>query len=327
MAFNWEFNGVKLPQAIIDSSKGAIDELGQGLKNLWYSWTGQTEKTSAYKAMMEREDTAYQRAASDMEAAGLSKYGGFSQSSSTSPQPSSDPLTKSLQLASAMLDLKAKQAGVRKTEAETDNVAANTAYTQKTINTYDDKFMADFAYTNMHTMYLEAQKKLAETNSWATSEKTLSELEVMSSQVALNLSHRDYFDELVGKTALESNYQAKVNRDYDYRFQMEIDKHSEAIAKSVAERNHLGYQDTLLLKQVAARQLETDVLHYNWNYSKEHGLRTTDQVSRFMGINVDSGGQMLSDLSKKVGKYVLSPAFLKAFLPGSLRSVYDNMGL
>lgn len=74
-----------------------IDEIGTGIENFWYGLTGQTEKTSAYKALMEREDSAYQRAAEDLMKAGLSKFGGVNPASSSSPAQS-DPLAKALEI-------------------------------------------------------------------------------------------------------------------------------------------------------------------------------------------------------------------------------------
>lgn len=74
-----------------------IDEIGTGISNFWYGLTGQTEKTSAYQALMEREDSAYQRAAEDMKKAGLSKFGGVNPASSSSPAQS-DPLAKALEI-------------------------------------------------------------------------------------------------------------------------------------------------------------------------------------------------------------------------------------
>lgn len=72
-----------LAVAPLEHTAQAYDELknssfGQdlltGLKNWWYNFTGQTEKTSAYQAQLEQEKHKIQTLADDMEAAGLSKY-------------------------------------------------------------------------------------------------------------------------------------------------------------------------------------------------------------------------------------------------------------
>lgn len=87
----WESN-------IYEPVSEVANNLGDGIRNFWYNLTGQTEKTSAYQALMEREDSAYQRAAEDMKKAGLSKFGGVNPASSTSA-PHTDPIAKSAELA------------------------------------------------------------------------------------------------------------------------------------------------------------------------------------------------------------------------------------
>lgn len=281
---------------LAEKTKGVgsfLSEVGQGLKNAWYNWTGQTEKTSAYQAMIEREDTAYQRAAEDMEKAGLSKFGGITQASSTSPDSSSDPITKSIQLASAILDLKGKQAGVAKTEAETGYIQTQNSYVNKQLTTYDQKFMADLLQTNMQTLYIEAQKNLTEKNTEFVAEKAIAEIQQMAAHTNLFNFQSDYYaaqkklvDQQTGIASFERQIKQKDLEKYEYRFNMEVEKQAEAIAKSVAERNHMDYQDMLTLKNLAYRQLESDVLQYNFNYSKEHGVRTYDTPSRIFGLDL-----------------------------------------
>lgn len=67
-------------EPVNDSQGGLVS----AAKNWMYGITGQTEKTSAYQKQMEREDSAYQRSASDMSLAGLSKFGGVSPASADS---------------------------------------------------------------------------------------------------------------------------------------------------------------------------------------------------------------------------------------------------
>lgn len=55
-----------------------------GIKNWWYANTGRAYLTDDAKHAEEREDTAYQRGAADMEAAGLSKYAGVTPAESSS---------------------------------------------------------------------------------------------------------------------------------------------------------------------------------------------------------------------------------------------------
>lgn len=73
-----------------------LNDAWTGAKNAWYNLTGQPEKTSTYKHFEEREDSAYQRAAADMSAAGLSKYQGVSPAGSSSAGQS-DPVAKAME--------------------------------------------------------------------------------------------------------------------------------------------------------------------------------------------------------------------------------------
>lgn len=97
IANTWERNVYNPYRNIMFGENNDTDGFGTGLQNAWYTMTGETEKTSAYKALMEREDTAYQRAAKDMMNAGLSKFGGVGQASSTAPA-NSDPIAKAYEM-------------------------------------------------------------------------------------------------------------------------------------------------------------------------------------------------------------------------------------
>lgn len=88
-------------------------EFGQsvatGLDNWWKKTTGQAHLTSEYMHEEELANTAYQRAAKDMEAAGLSKFGGVNPASSPSPKSGNGLLSTMMaatQLKGAMLDNK-----------------------------------------------------------------------------------------------------------------------------------------------------------------------------------------------------------------------------
>lgn len=63
-----------------------IDPVNTGLENWWYKNTGQAHLTSEYQYEQKLADSAYQRAAADMMAAGLSKFGGVNPASSPSPK-------------------------------------------------------------------------------------------------------------------------------------------------------------------------------------------------------------------------------------------------
>lgn len=72
--------------------------IGNGLQNWWYKSTGQSHLTSEYQHEEELANTSYQRAAADMEAAGLSKFYGISGASSPSPQSGSGLLATAMAL-------------------------------------------------------------------------------------------------------------------------------------------------------------------------------------------------------------------------------------
>lgn len=75
----WEEN-------IYEPGRQVLNEIGTGLQNWWYKNTGQAHLTSEYQHEEELANTAYQRAAEDMQKAGLSKFGGVNPASSPSPK-------------------------------------------------------------------------------------------------------------------------------------------------------------------------------------------------------------------------------------------------
>lgn len=276
-----------------------FNDIGQGLINAWYGLTGQTEKTSAFKAQVALDDSRYQRMAQDMEKAGLSKYT-TSGSPASSPSAESSGLEKSIQLASALMDLKEKkvgidatQAGIRKTNAEAGYIGAQTIGQENTNRTYDQKFMADLAQTSMQTLYIEAQKRLTETNGQFAAQKALAEIQEMSDHAALYVAQKKYYDQQTGISSIERNLRQKDLEKYEFRYKMELEKHAESIAASVAQRNHLSKEDELLAKDLTYKQLQINAFTYDYDFSVRNGLRTTDPVSRFMGVNLNQVGQKL----------------------------------
>lgn len=74
-----------------------LDDLWTGAKNAWYDLTGQPEKTSSYKAMIEHEDNAPQKFIESLEKAGLSKYSYNGGQVGTPSAPASDPVAKQME--------------------------------------------------------------------------------------------------------------------------------------------------------------------------------------------------------------------------------------
>lgn len=109
-------NGDTTVQQLIDSGKGyseynptpieqvieGVEEFGHEFSNAVENWvyknTGQAHKTDEYIHEEELANSAYQRAAKDMQLAGLSKYGGLSGASSPSPSPGSGLLSTAIAL-------------------------------------------------------------------------------------------------------------------------------------------------------------------------------------------------------------------------------------
>lgn len=284
-----------------------VDDLVSGVKNAWYNLTGQTEKTSAFKAAMEREDTAYQRAAADMEAAGLSKYQGVSAASSSGPEKS-DPI----QYVSALLDLKAKQSQIKHVDAETADINAATALKNNDLQTYEERFAADMAEKHERILLTGAQRKLAETQGQFEAEKITAEIQEKLEHAKLYIQQQDLAyqearnfernqkiqEQQVRKTRAEADISEKELENWDTRFHEEMRKLSQDISYSVAQENHLGKQDELLVQDLVYRLLQVDQLTYDLKYSKDNLLRTSDPVSRFMGINVQQAGdKFLNNLS------------------------------
>lgn len=94
-----------------------LDPIGTGIENWWYKNTGQAHLTSEYQHEEMLANTAYQRAASDMEAAGLSKFGGVNPASSPSPKSGNGLLATAMaaaQLKSQLLDNKEHNYNLKK---------------------------------------------------------------------------------------------------------------------------------------------------------------------------------------------------------------------
>lgn len=72
------------------------DTIQPGLENWWYKNTGQAHLTTEYQHEEELANSAYQRAAEDMQKAGLSKFGGVNPASSPSPKSGSGLLATAM---------------------------------------------------------------------------------------------------------------------------------------------------------------------------------------------------------------------------------------
>ena len=140
------FNGSYVPEDSNIGSSADIQNSGvlSDVQNLLHSvagryagteLTGAEREQNAWTAM--REDTRYQNAVADMQAAGLNPalmYGGASTpavNSSAGGIAGSGSLSDLLAFAMLPLQMKAMQADIDKTEADTKNTQANTANIEK----------------------------------------------------------------------------------------------------------------------------------------------------------------------------------------------------
>lgn len=112
-------------EAIVGALGGAMDVIGQTRAN-------RDNKDMAYQQMNFQRDmsnTSYQRAVADMQAAGLNPMLAYSQGGASTPSgasSTSQPVEYGKMLSSAM-QMRALEAGIDKTAAETDQAKANTA--------------------------------------------------------------------------------------------------------------------------------------------------------------------------------------------------------
>lgn len=310
---------------------GLVDDIGAGLKNAFYTWTGQTEKTSAYQAMMEREDNAIQRQVADLKAAGLSKYG--QSLSGASSGSLGDGAPKALQYISALMDLKAKkvgidaeQAGIKKTLADAAYTDAQTVGQQNTNRTFNEKFAADLAHTQSQTFLFGAQKKIADVEGEFAAEKITAEIDYkvnqsaeLLSQILLNRANVSYTQtreegqraenlwiDPLRQMELEKGDSAtllnKTNVDVNRKL---ISKYSQDISLSIANENHVNAQTKKVIEETAYQMLQYNIGAYNLAFSYDAGLRTTDPTSKVFGVNLGQwSGFIRNAISNNPAKFI-----------------------
>lgn len=273
-------------------------EILQAAKNFGYNFVGQTEKTSAYQVQMEREDSAYQRMAQDMAKAGLSKYFGGSPSSTGSY---GDGVPKGLQFASALMSLKSAEAGIRKTNAEANLTDAQAVGQQNENRTFDESHSTQIANIVSQTRLNNARSQIAEVEGQYTAEKVTAEIDNLTKKsaqiVAETLYSQTQEDYLRGEYFWQdAEHQSQIaSRESSIaRNKAEIDNLrksvqyvSEKIATEIVSRNNLSEQTKHVIAETAFKNLQTEIAMYDYEYSKSHGVRTSDATSRILGLNLD----------------------------------------
>lgn len=262
------------------------DSIVQGLKNVWYTATGQTEKTSAYQAQMAREDSAYQRLAQDMQAAGLSKFNIGSGSPQTGSYGSGAP--QMLTMLGALADIKKVSAESRKTESEAD-------YQDLVNSHYEEKHASDMAYALSQTDYNNARTELTRLTTPLEAEKIIAEVSQLVADAALSWSKQAlnqvdlaWSDEEHRSSVESKDSSIQLNNARIAESREQVKLYAQKIAESVAYTNHLSEDAKRIVQDTAYKALAKEILAYDYEYSKQHGVRSTDAVSKILGLNLDA---------------------------------------
>ena len=208
----------------------------------------------------QREDNAVQRAALDMERAGLSKTlaAGSPASSAALSAPQAQMtkldyqhqrLMQGVDLANAFIGLKKGVAEVNKLDAETEGINTSNEYIA-------DKAKSEVALNEARASDYEASVKLSS---------------------------------IYGENALK-----KIDAEIEH-LRASTDLTYEQIAKSVAERNHIAKEDEYMIEIIARANVETRAMVHNLNFSEDANLRTTDSLPTMLSLPVGYFGKGLND--------------------------------
>lgn len=223
-----------------------IDDIGTGLKNAFYDLTGQTEKTSYYQALVEREnelierleareDTAYQRQVEDMKTAGLSMYGASGGGAASSAGGSSNVHSgsDSISKIAAMIDMRKAVAEIDNVQANTNKTNAEAAATTAGVERDDKYYELKALETESFIARNDALNGLTKEQTLQTAEETLS---IIDKRVRENESH--VFD-LVAKNVQNQLLYKDLNT-YDERHEAEM-----AVKRSSAYLNQMRAGEAL----------------------------------------------------------------------------------
>lgn len=304
------------PQAI-------ADEIGTGLKNAWYNITGQKEKTSTYKYEEALDKQKNQLLAADLEAAGLSKYGMTGSAPSAGGYQSSEP--SGIQKIAAMLDMRKAMAEISNVEADSGLKAAQASDITANAEIRSKNYELDALRTASEIDRNEFLNELTRNQSQEVAQNTLSIIsartraeaehvyKLVSMNVSNQLAYKDlntyderHESEMAVKRSSAFLNQQKAETEIKQReyINKQLEEAAARIAHYAAQDQHLGYQDELLAKDYAYRQLQLEVLQYDYDYSQNHLIRTSDPVSRIAGVNFDqfvSGLGALGDWTSAFG--------------------------
>lgn len=291
---------------VIAGEDNEVGNFGQGLQNVIYDALGMHEKTSTYQHEEYLETHKNQIMADDLAAAGLSKYGLTGSAPSGSGLQSSSP--SGLQKLAAMIDIRKAIAEIGNVQANTDKANAEAAATTAGVERDNNYYALAVQKQAAEIDRMNVLNELTKSETAETAERTISivqqrvrdEVEHVYKVISMNVSNQLAYKDLntyderhesemaVKRTSAYLNQQrAETEVKQREYITAQIEKFSAEIAHYAAQDQHLSYQDELLIQDFAYRQLQTEVLEYDYDYSRAHLLRTGDPVSRIAGVNFD----------------------------------------
>lgn len=237
----------------------------------------------------QREDTAYSRAAADLQRAGLSKTlaagSPASSSSLTAPQNSyvqkDSPISKAFEkvdLANLIMNVYKTESEVNKNNAEKDYFNSLGTGQQLSNNSFAENFRneqnlkrANFALIQSQTDYNKA--KTVTENVVGSKQADYMEAEIAKSLSTVNLndSRIRYNDALLKKTAQD-------------------------IVESIARSSKMSAEEKLVYQDLALAMLKENIELYNLAVAYGTGVKTTDASPTMLGVPVGAGVRVADEL-------------------------------
>lgn len=243
-----------------------------------------------------REDNAVQRAAADMQAAGLSKTlaAGNPASAASMTAPSGkagsvDSLSNNfkyesafqkMNIANLMLDMAQKSEQLKindaLAQAQIDNMNAQTKYQNTVTENYAKDKEVDWAYKESMTALNDVNQRKSE------AEANLYEIEGNYRGEKL----RSEIDESVSRTMMNySTYRLNAKK---------IEEIAQNISESIARENKLNKEVEKLIYDITKAELEGKVLQHDLDYAERYGLPVGQILNGNVGAWIN-GGRSLYD--------------------------------
>lgn len=287
------------------SSDNWWSELESAAQNAWYDITGQEDKTSYYQAQVaredaliarqeEREDTAMQRQAADMEAAGLSKYGmSGSSGASSSAGGSSNVHSGSDVRIGAILDLAKSMAEISNVQASTQKMNAEAAATTAGVERDDNYYQLAVVKQGAELVQMELENELTKQMTNESVQRVTASIQeqareeavhvykLISMNVQNQLDYKDLntYDERHEAEMAIKRTSAYLNQQYattSVKQREYIDKQIEQAAQNILESvervEKLDEETRLLVLDYAKAELNMEIMQYDLGYAQEHYL-------------------------------------------------------